>query len=200
MKYFSFKKVSKLVSKEAEPIKKLLKWLKMFSGSNRNLGTGYKPDERRGGVVVDFSFLRGEIAEKRSNSKVKDETLKDKTNIGLKKPSVEYKMDSDSVKKLAHFDLLKSERDFYYSKLRDIDHLLDVCKDASAETLAQSIRELLYLPPEKIAMVSEEGKILIKTKENATFNKNQNINANFTGGESVGADFDFQNPDDLIKE
>ena len=52
---------------------------------------------------------------------------------------------------------MKSERDFYYQKIKDIDHVLDVYKESSVETLIQTIKEILYLPPDKIAMVTDNG-------------------------------------------
>lgn len=61
-------------------------------------------------------------------------------------------------------EILRAERDFYYSKLRDIDHLLDVFTGTNVETLTNNIRELLYLTPEKIAIVCEDGDIKIRNK------------------------------------
>ena len=61
-------------------------------------------------------------------------------------------------------EILKAERDFYYSKLRDIDHMLDVRADNNMEVLISNIREILYLTPEKIAIVCENGDIKIKNK------------------------------------
>lgn len=90
---------------------------------------------------------------------------------------------------------MKSERDFYFSKLRDVDHFLDVYKDASVDSMIQAIKEILYLPPEKISMVTEGGKVVIKGKEDDQFDQKENINANFLndegedGGGNVGFNF-----------
>lgn len=70
------------------------------------------------------------------------------------------------VEKSPLFETVRSERDFYYSKLRDIDHVLDVFKGNDAETLIKSIREILYLLPEDKAIVCEDGTVKIKTREN----------------------------------
>lgn len=61
-------------------------------------------------------------------------------------------------------EILRAERDFYYSKLRDIDHILDVFAGNNIELLMNNIREVLYLTPEKIAIVCEDGNVKIQNK------------------------------------
>lgn len=70
------------------------------------------------------------------------------------------------VEKSPQFEIVRAERDFYYSKLRDIDHILDVYKGADVDALMRSIREVLYLQPEEIAIVCEDGNIKIKNRDN----------------------------------
>lgn len=41
----------------------------------------------------------------------------------------------------------KNERDFYFSKLKDIDHLLDVCTENKTENLILQIKNILYSLP-----------------------------------------------------
>ena len=116
----------------------------------------------------------------------------------IMKPRVSLDLDAKTVQKLAQFDLMKSERDFYFSKLRDIDHFLDVYKDSSVDTLIQTIKEILYLPPEKISMVTDTGKVVIKGKDDDQFDQKENINANFLNdeeGENMA--FSFDNNEDI---
>lgn len=71
-------------------------------------------------------------------------------------------------------EILRAERDFYYSKLRDIDHILDVYTGTSIENLMNNIREVLYLTPEKIAIVCEDGDIKIKNKNEDDIDDKEN--------------------------
>ena len=72
----------------------------------------------------------------------------------------------NDVEKSPQFEIVKAERDFYYSKLKDIDHIIDVYKSSDTETLIKSIREVLYLQPEEIAIVCEDGSVKIKNRDN----------------------------------
>eukprot|EP01016_Furgasonia_blochmanni_P026494 TRINITY_DN28125_c0_g1_i1.p1 TRINITY_DN28125_c0_g1~~TRINITY_DN28125_c0_g1_i1.p1 ORF type:complete len:328 (-),score=76.12 TRINITY_DN28125_c0_g1_i1:53-997(-) len=72
--------------------------------------------------------------------------------------------DKHRFERNCQYDLLKSERDFFYSKLRDIDHMLDVFKEKDVDKLTQCIRDILYLTPERIAIVMEDGTLKIQTK------------------------------------
>lgn len=56
-------------------------------------------------------------------------------------------------------EILRSERDFYYSKLKDIDHIIDVYAESSVETLISNLKEILYMTPDKIAIVCEDGNV-----------------------------------------
>ena len=71
-------------------------------------------------------------------------------------------------------EILRAERDFYYSKLRDIDHILDVYTSNNVENLINNIREILYLTPEKIAIVCEDGDIKIRNKVDDDGKENEN--------------------------
>jgi len=140
----------------------------MFSGSSRDFGLNYNAKARRGSD--------------------KSDSITDRIPI----PGVTLDFDAKTIQKLAQFDLMKSERDFYFSKLRNIDHFLDVYKDASLEALVQGIKEILYLPPDRISMITDEGKVLVKEKEDDQFDQKENINANFLD-EDIDGDEDEAN-------
>lgn len=76
---------------------------------------------------------------------------------------------------------MKSERDFYYNKLKDIDHVLDIYRDSSVDMLIQTIKDIIYISPDKIGIVNEQGRFVVKG-DKETFNENQNIKANFKEG------------------
>lgn len=68
-------------------------------------------------------------------------------------------IERQKTEKNPQLEILRSERDFYYSKLRDIDHIIDVYKDTNVDTLIANIREVLYMTPDKLAIVCEDGNI-----------------------------------------
>ena len=101
-----------------------------------------------GGQTGSTGNLLGSLSGK------ENEVLADLNNI----------IEHQKADKNPQLEILRAERDFYYSKLRDIDHILDVFTDNNAEALINNIREVLYLTPEKIAIVCENGDIKIKSK------------------------------------
>jgi len=138
-------------------------WFKKIINSTE-VDSNYDAKNKRGKIEPDFSFLDNMKSGKNS-IQFKDHTnnKNNKENMGSMGNS--YKIpamtifDTKSIQKLAQYDLMKSERDFYFSKLKDIDHIIDVYKDSSVENLTQAIKEILYLPPEKIATISDEGAV-----------------------------------------
>lgn len=91
---------------------------------------------------------------------------------------------------------MKSERDFYFSKLKDIDQIIDVYKDTSVENLIQAVKEILYLPPEKIAIITDEGNVRIKGKNGEEFGNciahKDLMNFNFLEEGDGAFNFDFE--------
>ncbi len=85
-------------------------------------------------------------------------------------------IERQKAEKNPQLEILRAERDFYYSKLRDIDHILDVFTGNNVETLVNNIREILYLTPEKIAIVCEDGDIKIKNKAEEDEQKENEMN------------------------
>lgn len=185
-------KKEKIIAKDNNEISKQLKWMRMFSSSSRNLGHGYDSEAKRGKLAISYEEDHPKIRESGLSLLEPEKPLQQKNDNRIREPKIAFKIDPKTVQKLAQWDQMKSERDFYYSKLKDIDHVLDVYKDASVDTLIQTIKEVLYLPPEKIAMVTDSGNVVIKGAEDDDFNQKENINANFLGDDDADLDFDFE--------
>lgn len=59
----------------------------------------------------------------------KNSSFSNLSNINEKENSP-HKFEKENINiSLSSFETVKQERDFYFSKLKDVDHLLDVIKD-----------------------------------------------------------------------
>jgi len=85
--------------------------------------------------------------------------------------------------KYLHYDVLKAEREFFFGKLRDIDHLLDnFDRNKTMEEMVGAIRSVLYMTPNKIVVIGEDGSLKFEeTNENILNLKELNFN-NTNGG------------------
>ena len=175
--------IERLISGERQELLALLDWLKVFSLSNRNLGVGYDPVARRGGKEPSTNYVEKLKLKNQETSEVMASHNSNKENILA--PRVGQGLDPKTVQKLAKFDLMKSERDFYYTKLKDIDHVLDLYKDANVETLIQTLRDILYLAPDKSGVVSDQGSFKVMG-EGTKFDQSRNIAANFANDDELG--------------
>ena len=77
-------------------------------------------------------------------------------------------LEKQKFDKNPQLEVLKAERDFYYGKLKDIDHILDVYKDINVTNLINNIRDIIYMVPEKIAIVCVDGNVKIKNRNDST--------------------------------
>lgn len=85
---------------------------------------------------------------------------------GKPQKEVERTLLGYSVGEIESFKKVRNERDFYYGKLRDIDHYLDVFdRDVGVETLAKYIRDIVYSMPEQEVRIEEDGEVIIRRKE-----------------------------------
>lgn len=166
-----------MISGEKGELLELLQWFKVFSLSNRNLGQSYDPVQRREGKEPRFTFVDKIISRNQHNVGLKNSSNKENLHGGHH----QFILDPKTIQKLAQYDLMKSERDFYYNKLKDIDHVLDVYRDSSVEMLIQTIKDIIYISPDKIGIVNDQGRFVVKG-DKETFNENQNIKANFKEG------------------
>lgn len=192
------RKVERLIVGDKAELLGLLEWMRFFSLSNRNLGLNYDAVARRNGRELSRAFVdRLRLRNQESDAVL---TQNNKENIAAKNV---VNLDQKTLMKLAKYDLMKTERDYYFSKLRDIDAVLDAYKDSNVETLIQTIRDIIYLPQDKIGLVTSEGHLIVKGEnEFAKFDENQNIAANFLGGDGSDQDqmggFNFGSNIDLL--
>lgn len=190
--------VERLVAGETSDLIELMAWFKIFSMSNRSLGERYNALERRGGKAPSFNYVE-KMRSRQQNTSL-SQNMGNKKNLNAAARS-NFIMDPKTIQKLAHFDTMKGERDFYYSKLRDIDHVLDSYKDSSSELLIQTIRDIIYLSPDKIGVVDEDGHFVVKGNKDTRFDEHQNLNANFESTmEGELNAFDFNSNLNLMSE
>jgi RP/EB family microtubule-associated protein len=192
--------VERLISGEKVELASLLDWLKVFSLSNRNLGNNYDAISRRGGKEPNFNYVE-KIKVRNQESDAVEKSMNKENLFSSQRPAL-HNFDAKTVQKLAQYDLMKSEKEFYYSKLRDIDQVLDAFKESSVETLIQTIRDIIYLPAEKVGIVTEDGHFVIKGDIESRFDEANNIAANFIGGAGDNElnDFNFNANIDLLAE
>lgn len=161
-------------------------WLKKYFDLNTpaNNIKDYNPAQKRNNFDIDLSFLerissknnvgkesvnrfvpprnssRDNISTRQQLSLHKNNSnmsfLSNKENEGIEKNKEEKQM---------HYEVLRAERDFYFGKLRDIDHLLDnFDQNKTLEELIDSVRNIIYMTPEKTLVIEKDG--TIKLEEN----------------------------------
>lgn len=186
-----------MITGEKGELLELLQWFKVFSFSNRNLGQNYDPVLRREGKEPKFTFVEKLIARNQNNLALK--AAPNKENIAAVQH--QFILDPKTIQKLAHYDLMKSEREFYYNKLKDIDHVLDAYRDSSVEMLVQTIKDIIYISPDKIGIVNEQGRFVVRGDKEAAFNESANLRANFKeGGDSETNHYSFGDNVNLIEK
>ena len=65
------------------------------------------------------------------------------SNLSLNKDNENNGDKGSRMERTPHLDAVREERDYYFSKLKDIDHLLDVHREGTTENLMNKIREIL---------------------------------------------------------
>lgn len=74
-------------------------------------------------------------------------------------------------------DLLSAERNFFFNKLKDIDHYLDVVnKENSIEDVIRNIREIIYNTPDKIIQINNDGTIKLEEATDNILGENGFVN------------------------
>lgn len=233
--------VERLVSGDRADLFGLLQWTHVFSFSTRNLGKGYDPVARRFGNEPNFAFvdkIRSKNQETdafllQNSGDMKQEALplsnkENKLNMSAGAIGLGFvpggvfgvpagggfrvaNLESQIVQKLAQFDTIQKENEFYLNKLKEIDLVLDTFKNGTVEGIVQTIKQIINLPQEKIGFVTEDGRFQLYGSVNSQllaepeqldsskmqtepqslgqiglhmFDKQQNLSANFGG--SIG--------------
>ena len=174
--------VERLVAGDKSELLALLEWMRFFSLSNRNLGVNYDAVGRRDGKELNKSFVEKLKLKNQESDGVLMQTNKE--NMGGRGG---VSLDQKTLMKLAKYDLMKSERDFYYAKLRDIDQILDTFKDSNVDSIIQTIRDVIYLPQDTLGGLATNGSnfdFKSEGKEGSRFEDNLNLNTNFIDDEN----------------
>lgn len=75
-------------------------------------------------------------------------------------------------------ELLSAERNFFFNKLRDIDHFLDVVnKENSIEDVVRNIREIIYNTPDKLIQINNDGTIKLEGATENILSENGFVNS-----------------------
>lgn len=138
----------------------------------------YNPLSRRNNMEMDLTFLEKKPINKDSliknqgilprNSSREPNTTRqmslhknNSSNLSfLSNKENDFFLDKMKDEKQTHYDVLKAEREFFFGKLRDIDHLLDnFDKQKQIDELKVAIRNILYMTPEKFVVIKQDGTI-----------------------------------------
>eukprot|EP01017_Pseudomicrothorax_dubius_P022316 TRINITY_DN2410_c0_g1_i2.p1 TRINITY_DN2410_c0_g1~~TRINITY_DN2410_c0_g1_i2.p1 ORF type:complete len:302 (-),score=62.82 TRINITY_DN2410_c0_g1_i2:157-1062(-) len=178
--------VERLVKARYQDNLEFAQWIKKYFDANY-ASKEYDPAARRGNLDPDFSFVEKisvtkQVGLKEGLSKgpstlriSKPATLRGfgaKSDLGAKLNSSllsggtgkENELSMSKYECLEQLEVIKAERDFYFAKLRDIDQLIDLYRQSSVEELVSAIRDILYMTPEKVAIVGDDGTLRIQMK------------------------------------
>lgn len=190
--------IEKLVSGDRSELFTLLQWIHIFSFSTRNLGKGYDPTARRFGNEPTFTFverIRSKnqetdflLLQNAGSMKQEQLPLSNKENqlnitsglggsnftqggVGSGGAPTGFRvmnLEMQVVQKLAHYDSLQKENEFYLNKLKEIDLVLDTFKNGTVEGIIQTIKDIINLPQEKLGFVTDDGRFQLLDSVNAS--------------------------------
>ncbi|XP_052861256.1 microtubule-associated protein RP/EB family member 3 isoform X7 [Anopheles cruzii] len=166
--------VDKLIKGRFQDNFEFLQWFKKFFDANYD-GRDYDALEARGGIMLGQRAIQTElgvvskVAPTRQMVQSPPARISSGVNVNTSKSSSQNSVTNQQIEELTsqvtdmrlNFEGLEKERDFYFSKLRDIEIL---CQDdeQSQSPFVQKILEILYAtedgfaPPDEIPPEEEE--------------------------------------------
>lgn len=164
--------------------------MKKFFDSNTPSLKDYNPILRRNNSEINFNFLEKNNTKPAPRNSSRDllsnrpmSLNKNNSNMSFLSNKENELLEKIKDEKYLHYDVLKAEREFFFGKLRDIDHLLDnFDRNKTMEEMVGAIRSVLYMTPNKIVVIGEDGSLKFEeTNENILNLKELNFN-NTNGG------------------
>lgn len=178
-----------------------ISWMKKYFDANTTPSNlkDYNPLTRRNNFEIDLFFLeknnsKPTLGKDSINNKSIFPRNSSRENITNRQMSIRknnsnlsflsnkeneiFEKNKEDYKQNMTNDVLKAERDFYFSKLKDVDHLLDnFDRMKSCQELIDSIRNVLYMTPEKTIFIEQDGTIRLENNQDNILNlKSVNYN------------------------
>ena len=184
-------------------------WMKKFYESNPPSSMrDYNPVMRRNNSEIDLTFLEklgskpqgskeslGKnqfMAPRNSSRDLSNRPMslnKNNSNLSFLSNKENELLEKIKDEKYMHYDVLKAEREFFFGKLRDIDHLLDnFDRNKQVKDLVGDIRNILYMTPDKTVTIGEDGTLKFEeVQENVVNIKEINYNngGNYDGSMQI---------------
>lgn len=168
----------------------------------------YNPIMRRNNSEIDLTFLEklGSKPQGNKESLGKNQFMaprnssrdlsnrpmslnKNNSNLSFLSNKENELLEKIKDEKYMHYDVLKAEREFFFGKLRDIDHLLDnFDRNKQVNDLIGDIRNILYMTPDKTVTIGEDGTLKFEeAQENVVNIKEINFNngGNYNGSMQI---------------
>lgn len=186
-----------------------ISWMKKFYDANLPASSkDYNPLLRRNNSEIDLTFLEKEKEKEKASVKLpigKDSIGKNAfiaprnssrepisnrpLSINKNNSNMSFLSNKENElfeklrdEKYLHYDVLKAEREFFFGKLRDIDHLLDnFDRKGKVEEVVAAVRRILYNTPDKTIIIGEDGSLKFEGNNDQTLSLKE---VNYNDGKS----------------